>query len=773
MEKLADFILSNRRAISVIAFLLIIASLYPAFNIRADFSLEGFFPENDPTIDLYRTFSEEFGRDDNVIIIGIKSEHLISNSVLSDIQTLRDSLKTIPFVIDVRSIWDARRFISENGFLSSEEYITINFLNQAGSDDLNELSRNLIRNPFINGLFINKTADFTALFIEIDEDENIFPSREIIIENLYRILEPFQQIYEIHIAGIPYFRNQYIHLLNGEIIFYISISSVLIILLLWFLFRHIQGVIIPILIVWITILFTLSVLQLSGGYFEVLTSSIAPILLCVGVADSVHMLAKYNDGRFAGLTRRKSLRESLIILGSATFLTSVTTAIGFATLLTSNVIPMRTFGVYTAIGVMLAYLITIFLLPSMMPWFRDGNRMESTQGRVHNAIGSVLLRTFNIARKYHKAVVIVTLVVTAITAYGITQLRVNGFVFDDVGRDSELLKSSNIISENLSPQFPLEIVIDTGEENGIADPDLLNRISRLEAFLMAYSEVDKITSVNTLFSEIHRVLAPEEFNEHPLPQTRELASQYLLLIELTDDQILERFADFNYQQARISTQTHDVGSYRINQIRSELEDFLSVTFPDEIVTMTGTTILVADLTDNIVFSLASSIGLAFLFISLIMAWLFRNFRLVLISLIPNLMPIIFVAGVMGYWGIDIKPSTAVIFTIAFGIAVDDSIHFLARFRIETRRGKELVEAIRYTTEKTGRAIVLTSAILIMGFGTLGFSDFESTMLMGRLVCLTIFVALIADLFFLPALIYWIKPDLHSVRKQKSALMSGS
>jgi len=765
LEPIARFILQNRKVIFIIAIVLSFSALYPALNIKSDFSLEGFFPENDPTIDDYRTFSEEFGRDDNIILIGLDSDQLFSQKVLSDIRALADSLANIPFIVEVRSIWDAERLVNNEGQLTSEPYLSTAFNTDENGEIFEALKLEMTSDPFIQGLILNKKGTFTAIVMEVDENENNFPSREIIIREMRKVLAPFQQEYDIYIAGIPFFRNQYIHLLNGEIIFYISISSVLIIILLWFLFRSVQGILIPILIVWLTILFTLAILQLSGGYFEVLTSSIAPILLCVGIADSVHMLAKYNDGRFVGLTRGKALKESLIVLGSATFLTSVTTAIGFGTLLTSNVIPMRTFGVYTAIGVMIAYVITIFMLPSLMPLFKDTNRIKATQGRIHNAIGSFLIRMFHLAQRRHKAVVLTTLVITLIAAYGMTHLRVNGYVFDDVGRDSPLVTDSNIISERLSPQFPLEIIIDTGAENGITDPDFINRIHDFEAFLLNYDEIEKTLSIATVLKRIHLTMSPDEAAINALPDRRDLISQYLLLAEMTGTDALDSFTDFTYSRARISTQTFDVGSYRINQIREELRIYIAQHFPNEQITLTGTTILVADLTDNIVYSLASSIGLAFLFISMIMAWLFRNYKLVLISLIPNLMPIVFVAGIMGYFGIDIKPSTAVIFTIAFGIAVDDSIHFLARFRIETRRGKELVEAIRYTTEKTGRAILLTSAILVVGFGTLGFSDFESTMLMGRLVCLTIVVAVIADLLFLPALIYWLKPDLDSVRKR--------
>ncbi len=735
------------------------ASVYPVLNVEADFSLEGFFPENDPTIDAYQRFSEEYGRDDNAIVIGLQDDNVLSPDFLEKLRTLTTKLSEIEHVAEVRSLFDAQRLRNVNGRLEAEPYLN-------GLENNGGILSEITDDPFNEGIFINRDATFTAVYLIIDEEDNNFPVRQQIIDDFIEILDS-QNGLEYYIAGIPYFRNQYVNVLNSEIIFYITISSVLIILLLWFLFRNVQGVVIPIMIVWLTILFTVVVLYLTGGYFEVLTSTIAPILLCVGVADSVHMLSKYRDNRLVGMNRSTAMRESLIVLGSATFLTSVTTAIGFATLLTSNVIPMRTFGLYTAIGVIIAYIITIFLLPSMMPFFRDTGRDKLPGGRIHEAIGSFLRMSFRTSLRYHKAVVIITLLLTVAIGSGIMQLRVNGFVFDDVGQDSPLIADSHVIAERLSPQFPLEIIIDTGTEDGITDPELLRRIAALEEKLLSYDEMDKTRSLRTLMERIHAIMSPEEAAAQPLPDNRALISQYLLLMEITDADALEQFTDFSYQEVRISTQAFDAGSYRINQIRDELLTYIRTHFPDEEITLTGTTILVADLTDNIVFSLASSILLAFIFISLIMAWLFRNVKLVLISLLPNIMPLIVIAGIMGYFGIDIKPSTAVIFTIAFGIAVDDSIHFLARFRIETQRGRNLIEAVRITTERTGRAIILTSAILLVGFGTLGNSEFDSTMYMGQLVSITILTAIIADLFFLPALIYWIKPDISALRKTKA------
>jgi predicted RND superfamily exporter protein len=752
VKVLADFILSYPRTIFVFIILLSFAALFPASRIDTDFNLEGFFPENSPTIEEYRMLSEEFGKDDNLIGVAFQVEDVFDPIVLQNLKKITDQLELIENVTEVFSLWTANRFVNDNGNLISEPYLSDNITSYS---DLNDVKSEILDDAFIRNVLVNQPFTVTAFYIELDDDTNSYFIRDKVISDLLAILDSYP--YNFRIAGIPYFRNQYVNMLNSEIILYISISSLFIILLLWFIFRDVRGVLIPMSIVWLTILFTVAIIVLTGGYFEILSSSIAPILLCVGVADSIHLLAKYQDSRLNGMSPGSSLRETIIILGSATFLTSITTAIGFGTLVTSSVIPMQRFGIYTAAGVLVAFVITIFLLPTILPYFKEPTKPSDAQARIHVWLGVMLKKTNIWVYHHHKIIVISTLIIVSFFAFGATLLKVNGKIFDDVGESTQVMKDSEFFTENLVPQFPLEFVIDTGLQDGAFSPEVLSEIERFESFLTRYDEIERTISLTTLIARIHATMSPEEAAVDRLPNDRELIAQYMFLLEITDPDAATRLVDFNYQKIRLASNVQDVGSWRMNQIRNEIQVWLSDAFPNEVVYISGTSILVADLTENIVSSLSSSILLAFLFISLIMGLLFKDIRLVIISILPNIIPLIVTAGVMGYFGVDIKPSTAVIFTIAFGIAVDDSIHYLARLRIELTRCESLYEAIAITTEKTGRAIVLTSAILVVGFGTLGTSAFTSTMLMGSLTCLTIFIALIADILFLPALLYWVKP----------------
>jgi len=764
LERIATFIQNHPRSILVVFVILFAAALYPALQIETDFNLENFFPKEDPTINDYQYLEQEFGRDDNVIMVGFRNETLLTPPVLSDLKSIVDSVANIPYVTDVRSLWSAEQIESDGERLSFDPFLHADSLETLKSADLRA---DLLEDTFVNGFLINETADVTAFYIEIADDRNNFETRDRILGNLDRILAPYRDRYDFKISGIPYYRNQYVHYLNREIIIYILLSSLLIVFVLWILYRSFTGIIIPILIVWLTIVFTLAVMHLTGGFFEVMSSTIAPILVCVGIADSVHMISKYDDARVHGRSRKYSIREMLITLGYATFLTSITTAVGFGSLFTSNIVPMMRFGIYTAAGVMIAYVITIFLLPTGLSMVKVKSVFKDKSARIFTMFTNFLEWVSRINQQHYKAVTIGVFALTALIGSGIFLLKINGKVFDELGHNTEPIQHAQFFTDNLTPPFPMEFIIDSGRENGITDPEFVRQLEAFTRELESRSEFERIISFNTLLREIHHAMVPETTARKELPGNSNLVAQYLLLLEFSDSDALERFTDFNYQKVRVSTNVKDIGSYRINQLQDSLSTYLAGVFPSSKITITGSTILSADLNEKIVSSLFKSILLAFVLISILMAFLFRNSRLVFISLIPNILPLVFIAGVMGFTNIDIKASTAIIFTVAFGIAVDDSIHYLARIRVEMKRGKNLFDALHTTTLKTGRAIIVTSVLLVAGFSSLLTSVFQSTANMGLLVSLTVVSALIADLFLLPSLFYWIKPKLRIGTTEKS------
>lgn len=771
LERYSKFIIKHPRSVFFTLTAIALLAVYPALQIETDFNLEGFYPEDDQVIADYDLLESEFGRDDNTILIGFSHPELFSQSVLTDIRQISDSLSQIDHVDDVYSLWNASELQQSNGMINFDPHLTDDIIENSSPDSL----RNQITSdPFLRGFLISSDGSATALAIQINEEKNTYSNRNQIIDSINDILSYHQEKYTFHISGIPFYRNQYVNMLNTEIIGYISISSLLIIFLLWYLYRTIWGILFPMIIVWATLLFTIAIMQLTGGYLEIMSSTIAPILLCVGVADSIHMISKYDDARENGKGKMPSITEMMKTLGSATFLTSVTTAIGFASLLSSSVVPMKKFGIYTAIGVFLAYLITIVFLPAALRMSRKKRVVNEKSSSFYPLISRWLQKLTALNRMYYGKVLIIALIVTLGFSIGMKDLTVNGKVYDDISDDTKIMQDSRFFTEQIAPQFPLEFIVNFNKPEGALTADAVRKSFELEQRLLEYPEIARVTGLHTLIKEVHSLFNYETKEASALPDTDQAVAQYVLLLEVSGSDELYRLVDFDYSKLRITAFTEDAGSKRINEIKNNLQQDVDELFKDESVVITGTTILSADLTDKIVYSLAWSIIIALFAITAIMVLLFRDLRLILIALIPNLIPLIIVAGVMGLFNIDIKPSTAVIFTIALGIAVDDSIHYLARLRIETQRRNALFPALSATTIRTGRAIIITSMILIAGFGTLITSSFTSTAMMGILVCTTIFSAVISDLFVLPSLFYWLNPklrqrELNSV--SKAALIS--
>lgn len=745
--------------------LCLLMALYPALQIQTDFNLEGFYPENDQVLDDYSVLENEFGRDDNTILIGFSHPDLLTNKVLNDIRQISDLLESVPHVSQIFSLWNAQQILLEDNKLTFQPY-----LNTDSQSDYNtlDLKNALTVDPFLNGVVINKEANTTSIIVQIDERKNSFSNRNDVIDGIQDILAGYEQSYTFHLSGIPYYRNQYVNMLNSEIIGYIAISSLLIIALLWFLYRTVWGILFPMMIVWATLLFTIAIIHITGSYLEIMSSTIAPILLCVGVADAIHMISKYDDEREQGFGKRPSIKEMMKTLGSATFLTSVTTAIGFASLFTSTVLPMKKFGIYTAVGVLIAYLVTIIFLPASLRLSKRKRIVDEKSGFFYPYISTLLAKLAALNRMHYKKVLIFSLFITSLFLLGILNLNVNGRVFDDISEKTKIMQDNRFFEDNLASYLPMEFIINTGEPDGVLSAPILKKAAELETILLEFPEIERVIGFHTIIQQTHGI-----FNDIPVPERTKLpdsdqtVAQYTLLLEVGGSDELYNLVDFDYSTLRVTAFTKDAGSKRINEIRDKVQNEISTLFNNQQVIVTGTTILSADLTGKIVYSLVWSIVLALLAITMIMVLLFKDIRLILIALIPNLIPLIITGGLMGFMGVDIKPSTAVIFTIALGISVDDSIHYLARFRIEYLKRGALFPALTHTTIRTGRAIITTSLILIAGFGTLITSSFVSTAMMGILVCTTIFTAVLSDLFVLPSLFYWLSPNLSESVKEET------
>lgn len=761
MDRLADSLLAHPRRWAALLALAVLAcgAILVQRGIFFDYSLENFLPASDPSIQIWRDFAERYEPDDAFLAIGFDADDVFSAQTLTDIRAMTDRLADQDGVAEVVSPVTLSGLRGTPDGISVEPYIGETI--QTHPDSLSAYREAVLGDPDAVGYVVNAEGNAAALFLRIDTAQNDYEGRTAVLDGVSAVMADYPA-YEVHYSGFPYIRNEYVNLLQVETVKYVGLSSIVILLVLVWLFRSVRGVVLPLVTVYLGVLATVAVQMLFRSPIDVLTSTIAAIILVVGVADSMHLLVKYYHGLGEGLSKREAIRRMVVRLGAATFLTSLTTAIGFGTLMTSVVVPMKRFGLFAAVGVILTFaisivLITLVLLVIPAPKTQGVDRLG--RGRLSGWLGRIDLFSEHHAR----GILWVGAVLVGLGLFGATKLTINTYINDEMGPRTQVYQDIVWFESRLVPPWQFEVLLQA-DPGRFKTPEALLQAEAVADWLDARPEVRRVTGAPDLVRRLNKALHADSVAYDRIPEDPALLAQQLFLLELTDPDLVATFADLDYSEVRIASLMNDVGSAQIKTFRADLDAFLAQSLPDDMrVQQTGTIVLGANMSDYLVRSLLVSIGLAFLFISILMAGLFRNARLVVISLVPNVVPLVLVAGFMGFVGIDISPGTAVIFSIAFGIAVDDTIHVLARLKQELATGLELREALRTTIMGTGKALVLTSLVLLGGFGALMTSRFEGTAYLGGLVSLTVLFALLADLFLLPALIHVIKPKL-SARK---------
>ena len=759
MRRFADLLLRYPRRCfaALVAVTLAFAGVLLTTGVRFDYNLENFLPAGDPTIQQYRAFTEAYEPDDVYVVVGFDVEDAFAFETLRDVQAMTREIEALDGVEGVVSLATFENLRGTAEGVEIRPLLPETLVENP--DSLAAYRARVLDDRLATGFVVNDEATATGLVVEIERERNSYAARGAVIAAVKEVLAPYQRRYAFRYSGYPYLRNTYVETLQVEMVKYVALSSLVILVALAWMFRSVRGVVVPLVTVYLGVLWTVGAMMLFGSAIDVLTSTLAAIVLVVAVADSIHLLAKYHDGLAEGLGKRAALRQTLERLGAATFLTSATTAIGFGTLATSKVLPMQRFGIFTAVGVMLTFAISLVLVGTVAQWTRPPTAAQVERiGR--GGFRPLLVWLDAFTYRHARAIAVGSLAVVGLGLWGATGLRVNAFVNDDMGPRTQAYQDMVYLQERLVSPFRFEVLLTADDADAFKDPALWARVERLEGWLEARPEVGRVLSGADLLRQMNRVMHADSAAYDRLPEAEDLTAQYLFLLELTDEDALRRLVDFDYREARLSASMDDVGSARLEEFQAAFAAVAAeILGPDITVTQTGTNVLAANLSDYLVESLLVSIGLAFVFISALMGALFRNLKLVLISLVPNVVPLVVVAGVMGVLGIDIKPATAVIFSVAFGIAVDDTIHFLARLKQEARAGRPLREAVRAALLGTGKAIVLTSLILLGGFLVLMTSSFQSTMYMGGLISLTIAMALLADLLLLPALLHLLQPRL--------------
>ncbi|MBU0991472.1 MAG: MMPL family transporter [Proteobacteria bacterium] len=774
----------------VIMFVVILPTLFYLPKITIDTSLEGMLQKNDPDLLVYNDFRKEFGRDER-IIVAIHTKNVYDLNFLRQLKALHTDIKeNVPYVEEVTSLINARNIRGNDNQLIVEEL----FEHWPETpEDLLVLKNRISENPLYRNLLISDDDTYTTIIIKTqvylpnDKKENNLdgfgediamdadlakPSAnknntgnvdliteaqtneaiKAVIDSIETHKSPTIKIYLTGSPVLQYFLNADT---THDMTLFMGLTIVTISIFLYAIFLRMSGVVLPLLVVYLSLLSTIGIMAATGAVLKLPTSILPSFLLAVGMGDAVHILAIF----FQHFNKSNNKEAAIIYAfghsGLAILMTSITTAGGLLSLSTAKIAPIIDLGIYGSIGVLIAFFYTIFLLPALIALIPLKPVIHKKTRVKVNIIDPLITKAGTIAVKYPLRVLTVSLVILFFASIGLTRLR---FAYNStkwLPRDNPIRVATETIDKNMHGSMYSEIVIDTGKKNGLHDPVTLKKLDQSTAYLENLKSGDiyigKAWSVTAILKEINRALNNNEKVSYAIPGDEYLISQEFLLFENRGSTDLEYFTDEQFKKARLTMIFPLNDAFLYMDFLDSINHYFQETFPDAKYVLTGMIPLFCRTLVNTATSMARSYIVAFIVISILMILLIGDIKLGILSMIPNLLPIAVILGIMGWLKIYLGPFNMLIGSIAIGLAVDDTIHFMHNFRKYYEIKNDPVFAVMEALNTAGHAMLITTCVLSTGFFIFIFASMNNISTFGMLTGFTLILALLADFFVAPAL----------------------
>ena len=795
-SSLARFIISFRLPLMLLLAAVTVFMAYQIPKLTLSYDYVAAVPPSDPSMEYYRNFRQQFGEDANLLVVGVQDSALYEVQTFQRFKYLSDAiaeLDGVNYVVSLPGLQQLTKNTQAKQFTITPVFPRIP-TQQAALDSLLRVANDL---QFYSRQLINPDNGATFLLVAIEKETLNSDKREQLVPDIQMLGEQFSEVtgVELHYAGIPFVRTVMNEKIRAELGLFLLLSVVVTALILLLFFRSWDAVVFPLVVIAIMVIWSLGTLVLLGYEITLLSGLLPPIIVIIGIPNSVYLLNKYHQEYKRYQDKIKALRSVVEKMGTATLITNVTTAIGFLVLMFTNVPILEEFGLVAGVNILATFVVSIILIPSVFSYLPAPSDRQLRHLRF-KAVDRILTGLDVLVHRHRYRVLSGAAVIALLFLAGFIRLESVSYLVDDVPDDSKLKQDLAFFEENFAGIMPLEIVIDTHQKRSATRLSTLQKVEAFEQFLAAQPSISQPVSVVGLVKAARQAFYNNDPAFYALPTRRDqgFILRYLKNSGMTGGlsgdtsslpseasarpspaNLLSSFADSSGQQLRISLKVADVGSQQIQQLIQEtIEPKAAELFADSDteVTITGTSLLFAKGNAFLIRNLLSSLFIAFCLIATIMALLFGSVRMILISLIPNLIPLIVTAGIMGLVGIPLKPSTAIIFSIVFGISVDDSIHFLAKYRQELKSSRFFVPlAISKSIRETGTSMMYTSVILLFGFIIFAGSSFGGTQNLGILTSLTLFVAMLTNLMVLPSLLMVFDNGKKMAARQQKAWFS--
>jgi len=754
----ARFILRNR------VFILVAIACFTIFlgmqwkHMRFTYTEANMLPDDHQVNTAYNTFLDTFGEEGNLIIYGVKDSLLFSPSNFSAWNVLSKELGQAPEVDLTLSIGDLQKLKKRTDSIGFEmvPLVRDSILSEK---QLKKLQYELFEKlPFYNGLVYSPDKKSVRTAVYLKKDIVNTPARKIFIE---QVLIPKIAAFEkqtgmkVYTSGMPYIRTLNSQNIIDEIGMFIGAAVIVTSIIFFFFFRSYRATFISMITVIIGVLWAFGILGLLKYEITVLTALIPPLIIVIGIPNCIFLINKYHQEIKQHGNQAKSLQRVIAKVGNATLMTNVTTASGFATFILTNSQLLKEFGIVASICIIAIFLLCLLIIPIVYSF------MAVPKNKHLNHLNKRWINRFvdwmeNKVRHNRIAIYMISIGLLCVSIIGIYNIKISGSLVEDMPKKTEFFKSIRFFEKEYKGIMPLEILVDTKRKKGVMKLATLKRMNELQEYIEDFPEFSQSLSVVDLvkYSKQAYYNGNPEYYQLPNSQERSFILSYAKS-STKDTNLLKSYVDSTGQFARITTFMKDIGTERFDRIEEDLKAKALKIFPQDRynVSFTGKALLFQKGTKYLVKNLIISLSLAILLIALFMAWMFRSFRMILVSLIPNLLPLIITAGLMGFLGVPIKPSTILVFSIAFGISVDDTIHFLAKYRQELIANNwKIKKSVYAALRETGVSMFYTSIVLFFGFSVFTISSFGGTVALGALVSVTLVFAMLANLMLLPSLL---------------------
>lgn len=760
-KHIVRFILRYRLFILIATVILTAFMAWMAKSVHMSYELPKMLPAKDSISINYDDFKKNFGQDGAVVFVGFEADSVFTLKTFKALSRLTDSLKKTNGIEEVLSA--TRLAILEKDTVLKKFKMVPLFKdpNHLTQHQLDSLKRVALSIPFYKGLLISADNKVILMAITLKKDMLNSKARVKLIFDLTHAIDQFGKTNNVkaHISGLPYIRTVTTKKVQDELEIFSLVSVLIAAISLLLFFRSGKAVLIPISIVIISAIWTVGIIGLFGYKITILTGILPPLIIIIGVENCIFLLNRFISEFKKHGNKTRAISIVITRIGGANLLTNATTAAGFgAFVITGNQLLIE-FGVVATLSILTVYLLTLTLIPILYSYLPAPTtaQMEHHGGKRINLILDKIVHLVENKRK----IVYITVGISVIIAIGgITRLTTSGSIVDDIPHGERLYTDLLYLEKNFKGVMPLEIVIDTKKPKGVTRLNNLRKIDQLQDSLKTYPELSAPLSVVQVVKLGRMAFYGNDSTMYDLPSSQELPFliKYLPQKKTGKRTIADAFTDSTMQRTRISVQMANVSTPEIDRILHKLQPTVDSIFPKEKykVTITGSSVVFLKGTTYLFGNLIESLILAIVLIALLLAMLFSSWRIVTLSLIPNLIPQLLTAALMGYMGIPIKPSTILVFSIALGISADNTIQFLSRYRQQLRwNNNEIYISVIKALRETGQSMIFSSLALFLGFSVFAFSTFGGTQAMGYFVSFTLLTAMLTNLFLLPSLLLWL------------------